>query len=279
MDVPETIRASLDAVKRLSPSGVEYWTTRDLQSPLGYAKWENFEGVIRKAQMACESTGVDPSNHILATRKMVGVGSGAERERRDHYVSRYGAYLIAMNGDSRLPAIAAAQIYFAVQTRRQEIADQAQDLTKRIELRDRVKVHNKHLGDAAKDAGVQRWGLFHDAGYRGLYGLGLRQIKERKGIDTKDDLLDRVGRTELAANEFRITQTEEALKREHIQGDNNAREKHRAVGKAVRKTIAELGGTMPEDLLPEPSLQKLTAGSDQKRKLTEKKKRAKESEE
>ena len=130
MDVPETIRASLDAVKRLSPSGVEYWTTRELQAPLGYAKWENFEGVIKKAQMACESTGVDPSNHILATRKMVGVGSGAERERRDHYVSRYGAYLIAMNGDPRLPQIAAAQIYFAIQTRRQELADQVNESRK-----------------------------------------------------------------------------------------------------------------------------------------------------
>ncbi len=279
MDVTETIRASLDAVKRLSPNGVEYWMTRDLQSPLGYAKWENFEGVIKKAQMACESTGVDPSNHILATRKMVGVGSGAERERRDHYVSRYGAYLIAMNGNPRLPEIATAQIYFAVQTRRQEIADQTQDLTKRIELRDRVRRANIHLSDAAKDAGVQSWGLFQDAGYRGLYGLGLRDIKKRKGFGAKDHLLDRASRTELAANEFRITQTEDALKRDQIQGDINAREKHRTVGKAVRKTIAELGGTMPEDLPPEPSLKKLTAGSGQKRKLTEKKKRVKESEE
>ncbi|MCK4373580.1 MAG: DNA damage-inducible protein D, partial [candidate division Zixibacteria bacterium] len=168
---------------------------------------------------------------------------------------------------------------FAVQTRRQEIADQTQDVNKRIELRDRVRVANKHLGDAAKDAGVQTWGLFQDAGYRGLYGLGLRDIKKRKDLDAKDDLLDRASRTELAANEFRITQTEDALKREHIQGDINAREKHRAVGRAVRKTIAELGGTMPEDLPPEPSLKKLTAGSGQKRKLKEKKKRAKESEE
>ncbi len=267
MDVTETIRASLDAVKRLSPNGIEYWMTRDLQSPLGYAKWENFEGVIKKAQMACESTGVDPSNHILATRKMVGVGSGAERERRDHYVSRYGAYLIAMNGDPRLPEIATAQTYFAVQTRRQEIADQARDVNKRIELRDRVRVANKHLGDAAKDAGVQTWGLFQDAGYSGLYGLGLRDIKKRKGLDAKDDLLDRAGRTELAANEFRITQTEDALKRDQIQGDSLARATHKKVGEAVRKTIEELDGTMPEDLPAEPSIKKLTAASRKEQRL------------
>jgi DNA-damage-inducible protein D len=259
MDVTKAVRTSLDTVKKKSPNGIEYWMARDLQVPLGYAKWDNFEGVVKKAQMACESTGVDPSNHILVTGKMVGVGSGAERERRDYYVSRYGAYLIAMNGSPRLPPIAEAQDYFAVQTRRQELADQAQDISKRLELRDRVKKANKHLGDAAKDAGVQSWALFHDAGYRGLYGLALKEIKERKGLDRKDDLLDRAGRTELAANEFRITQTEQALKRDHIQGDPQARETHRKVGEAVRKTIQELNGTMPEDLPAEPSLKKLTA--------------------
>lgn len=272
MDLSKTVKTSLDTIKRVSPNGVEYWMARDLLSPLGYAKWDNFEGVIEKARMACESTGVDPSDHILASGKMVSVGSGAERERRDYYVSRYGAYLIAMNGDSRLPEIAAAQAYFAVQTRRQEIADQIQDTTKRIELRQRVRKANKHLGEAAKGAGVQKWGLFQDAGYRGLYGLSLRDIKAHKGIGAKDDLLDRAGRTELAANEFRITQTEEALRRDQIQGDENARKTHGKVGRAVRRTIEDLGGTMPEELEVEPSIKKIEAASRKKGKPLEGKK-------
>jgi DNA-damage-inducible protein D len=240
---------------------------RDLQTPFGYSRWEKFERVVQKAIMACESTGVDSGNHFHPRVKMVGVGSGAKRKQHDWYVSRYAAYLIAMNGNSQLPQIAEAQTYFAVQTRRQEIADQSQNINKRIELRDRVKDANKHLTGAAKDAGVQRWGLFHDAGYRGLYGIGLRDIKKRKGLDAKDDLLDRASRTELAANEFRITQTEDALKRNQIQDDYMARATHKKVGEAVRKTIEDLNGTMPEDLPAEPSIKKLTAASRKEQKL------------
>ena len=267
MNVTITVRTSLDAVKRLSPKGVEYWTARDLQAPLGYSRWEKFERVVQKAIMACESTGEESGNHFHPRVKMVGVGSGAKRKQHDWYVSRYAAYLIAMNGNPKLPQIAEAQTYFAVQTRKQEIADQARDVNKRIVLRDRVKEANKHLTDAAKEAGVQSWGLFHDAGYRGLYGIGLRDIKKRKGLDAKDDLLDRASRTELAANEFRITQTEDALKRDQIQGDSIARNTHKKVGEAVRKTIRDLNGTMPENLPAEPSIKKLTSASRKKQKL------------
>lgn len=247
------VNATLDKIK-MTESGVEYWMARDLQIPLGYLTWRNFEKVVEKARMACESTGTDPNNHIVDTNNMVSIGSGAERERSDFIVSRYGAYLIAMNGDPRLPAIAEAQNYFAIQTRKQEIAEQAQDIDKRIVLRKRVIDANKDLGKAAKESGVQNYGLFHDAGYRGLYGLSLAQIKRYKGLEKKEDLLDRVGRAELAANEFRITQTEQALIRDEIKGDNNARNTHKKVGEEVRKTIEKLGGTMPEDLPTEDSL-------------------------
>jgi len=268
MDIVKTVYASLNDLKRLSPNGIEYWTARDLQIPLGYAKWDKFESVIKKAQLSCESTGEDAENHILQSGNMVSIGSGAERQRRDYYVSRYGAYLIAMNGNPRIPEVAAAQAYFAIQTRRQEIVDRdtEKEISKRIELRERVKSANKHLGKAAKNSGVQNYALFHAAGYRGLYKMDMKQIKKHKGLDPKEELLDRAGRAELAANEFRITQTEEALKHSQVSGDVQARQTHERVGKAVRNTIKEIGGTMPEDLKAEPSIKKLSIDNRKKRK-------------
>jgi DNA-damage-inducible protein D len=258
MESLEPVRVTLDQLKRIGQHGQEYWEARELQEPLGYARWEDFEAVIRKAQMACESMGTEPGNHFHLKTKMVTIGSGAQRNIEDYAVSRYGAYLVAMNGNPKLPQIAAAQNYFAIQTRKQEITEQfGGDVSKRFELRGRVKDANKHLGEAAKDAGVQRYDLFHAAGYRGLYGMGLNEIKARKGIGRKEELLDRAGRAELAANEFRITQTEEMLKKDNVKGEINARTAHEKVGKAVRKTIDELGGTMPEDLPAETSLKKL----------------------
>jgi len=267
MDIVKAVRKSLDDLKRVSSTGIEYWMARELQGPLGYTNWQNFARVVNKAKMACGSSGSDPNNQFIEVNKMVDIGSGAQRERQDYIVSRYGAYLIAMNGNPQHPEIATAQIYFAVQTRRQEIADQIQDTNKRLELRERVKIANKYLGEAAKDSGVQNYALFHAAGYRGLYGLRLDQIKERKGIDPKEELLDRAGRAELAANEFRITQTEEALIQNQIKGDILARETHQRVGKEVRKTIEKIGGTMPEDLPAEPSIKKLIRDKRKKRKL------------
>jgi len=244
MDLVETLRPTFDGLRKTAADGTEYWMARDLQVVLGYARWENFDNVIRRARKACESVGIDPDYQIRQTAKMIEVGKGAQRERRDYYLSRYGAYLVAMNGDSNLAQIGAAQNYFAIQTQRQERVEQfLNDVSKRIELRERVRDANRHLGEAAKASGVQNYALFHDAGYRGLYGLSVKEIKERKKIG-KDELLDRAGRAELAMNEFRITQTEQALTRDQVQGDINARETHKRVGRAVRKTVADLHGTM-----------------------------------
>lgn len=257
MEKLDSIINELDNSKRLSAKGGEYWMGRDIQPILGYATWENFQKVIEKARMACESTGIDPNDHFRDTTKVITVGKGAMGQKSDCFLTRYACYLIAMNGESSKPQIGIAQSYFAVQTRRQEQLDKLTDQERRIQLREGVRRANINLSSTAKKSGVQRYALFHDAGYRGLYDMGLGEIKTKKGIPLKEDLLDRAGRTELAANEFRITQTEEKLVRDSVNQEKAAIDTHFTVSKEIRATIKKLGGRMPEDLPAEESIKKL----------------------
>lgn len=251
MELDFVVKA-LDEKKLAAPNGSPYWMARDLMVILGYVRWENFRNTIDKAIMACGAAGVEPSDQFAETKKLIGSGKGAEREIEDWYLSKYACYLIGMNGDSTKPEIATAQTYFAVQTHRQEKQDQLTEAERRVLLRNRVKDGNRKLSGAAQDAGVRgsMFGIFHDAGYKGLYGgIGLREIKNSKGIPLGEDLLDRMGRAELAANEFRITQTEEVLRNKGIRGERNAIDAHQEVGKKVRRTIQEIGGTLPRETL------------------------------
>lgn len=251
-----TAHEVLNRAKKTNQAGCDYWTARALMPILEYDRWENFEGVLARAKSACVKSGVkNVQNHFLETTQMVGIGSGAEREVKDVWLSRYACYLIAMNGDPTKAVIAAAQTYFAIQTRRQEISDQ--DASHRIEWREKVREATKELNSAAKGAGVERYGLFHDHGYRGLYSMSLPDIKRRKGIKPDEKLFDRAGLTELAANAFRATQTKEALKKQNIKGEKSANETHFRIAQKVRKTMKETGGTMPEDLAAEPPITKL----------------------
>jgi len=259
----DSVIKELDSAKRISQRGGEYWMGREIQKILGYSTWENFQKVIKKARMACMSTGVDENDHFRDTTKMVPIGSGAMVQTTDCFLTRYACYLIAMNGEASKPEIGTAQTYFAIQARRQEMQDQLTDVERRLQLRDRVKRANINLMSTAKKAGVQKYAIFQDAGYQGLYDMGLADIKQRKGIPPKEHLLDRAGRTELAANEFRITQTEEKIKRDNIDTENRAISTHRDVGREVRNVIKKIGGTMPENLPPEEPIKKLTS---QKRK-------------
>lgn len=262
--------ATLEALNkraRIAPNGEEYWMGRDIQEVLAYTSWQAFEGVINKAKMSCDSSGVTSDYHFIHTSKVVKSGTGAQIERGDYFLTRYACYLIAMNGDSSKPEIATAQTYFAIQTRRQEIQEQLPSSAKRIELRERVKTANKSLFGTAQKAGVLKFGPFNDAGYRGLYGMGLPDIKCKKQIPHGENLLDCAGRVELAANEFRITQTEQKLKLENIQGEESAIRTHKHVGEEVRATIKKLGGTMPEDLPKEPSIKKLLLAQRKAKKL------------
>ena len=253
----EIIRKSLDSIMLRTEKGGQYWMARDLQENLAYSRWEDFEGVILKAIQSCESVGIDANNHFRETPKVVKKSNGVETSMKDYYLTKPACYLIAMCGDTSKPEIAFAQIYFTGQTIRQETFDAKTDEEKRLILRQKVKDSNKNLMVAAKNAGVINYGLFNDAGYRGLYEMGLAELKKKKGLDEKEELLDRAGRLELGANEFRILLTEEKIKNESITKEKPAIDAHHYVGQEVRKTIQKVG-INPENLPVEPSIKKLT---------------------
>lgn len=265
MDALDSVIKALEQVKGMAPNGEDYWMGRDIQAILGYDTWENFYTVIQKAMMGCESAGFKVMYHFRDTTKVISAGKGAKLKRADCFLTRYACYLVAMNGDSRKAEIATAQSYFAAQTRRQELRDQE----KRIALRERVRRGNTVLAGTAVNAGVKRFGIFTDAGYRGLYGMGLKEIKTHKRLPPSADLLDRAGHAELAANEFRITQTQQKLERERIQGEELAIAAHRTVGAEVRDAIKRIGGTMPEELPIEPPIKKVVADHNRRKKELE----------
>lgn len=251
---------SFESLKKLNQHGVEYWSARELQPYLGYSKWQRFENAIKKAIESCKQSGNNPKHHFTGSGKQIQFGKGAMQMVEDYHLSRFACYLIAQNGDPRKSEIATAQKYFAIQTRRQELSDQMAADLERLETRQQASIEFKALSGAAKEAGVQdkMFGVFHDAGYRGLYGgLGADAIKARKRISPKEQLMDRMDTTELAANLFRMTQTKEKLQKENIRSQRNAIETHEAVGKKVRATIEEIGGTLPENIPPAEPIQKV----------------------
>ncbi|MBF0426433.1 MAG: DNA damage-inducible protein D [Magnetococcales bacterium] len=244
---------SFEGLKRLNEYGAEYWSARDLQPLLGYSQWRRFEQAIERAILSCQESGNEPDHHFAGAGKMVELGSGSTREVPDFHLSRFACYLIAQNGDPRKPEIAQAQKYFAVQTRRQELSDRLAADVERLELRKQTAEEFKALSHAAQHAGVQNrmFGVFHDAGYKGLYGgLGRDAIKERKGIPEKDNLMDRMNATELAANQFRMTQTRDKLAREAVRDQQQAIRTHEQVGREVREAIRRIGGDPPELIPP-----------------------------
>jgi DNA-damage-inducible protein D len=244
---------SFENLKHFNQHGAEYWNARELQAMLGYTQWRRFEDAIKRAMTSCEKSGNDPAHHFAGAGKPITGGKGAVQIVNDYQLSRFACYLIAQNGDPRKPEIANAQKYFAVQTRRQELSEaQAADL-ERLEMRKQTSEEFKALSGAAREAGVQNkmFGVFHDAGYKGLYGgLGNDAIKKRKGIPAKEQLMDRMDTTELAANQFRMTQTRDKLARENVKTQERAIQTHQQVGKEVRAAIQRIGGTMPENLPP-----------------------------
>jgi DNA-damage-inducible protein D len=245
-----------ESIKHIDENGIEYWLGRELFPLLGYATWQAFNEVIRRAALAALNSGQTVENHFSQLTKMVDIGSGSRRAIKDWKLDRYACYLIAQNGDPKIPAIALAQTYFAIQTRRHEIFDNLPDAQKRLFIRGEVSSENKKLFKTAKQAGVSNFGLFNDVGYRGLYGKSLVEVEARKKIK-KGELLDRAGSTELAANLFRITQTDEKLKKDKIRSDAGARHTHFMVGGKVRQTIKDIGGELPENIKPEKHIKEV----------------------
>ena len=246
-------------IKHVNEYGQEFWYARELQVALEYQRWDKFNNVLERAISACQESGNIVDDHFSHVGKMVNLGSGSQREVDDYMLSRYACYLIVMNGDPRKQVIALGQTYFAVKTRQQELVENYDELSedqKRLAIRSEMKRHNKQLADAAHGAGVEtplEYAIFQNYGYQGLYGgLSAKDIQQRKGLKKSENILDHMGSTELAANLFRATQTEEKLRRDQIQGKELANAVHYQVGRKVRQTIKELGGTMPEDLPTPP---------------------------
>lgn len=263
---PDSSVSLFEQIRQVDPDGAEFWSARDLMPTLEYVSWQKFKNVLIKAQIACENSGFDPGNHFIQAVKMVAIGSDAKREVEDIHLSRYACYLVVQNADPSKEVVALGQTYFAVQTRRQEVSDAAAmaELTedqRRLLLRQRIKLQNTDLASAAKTAGVitgQDFAVFQNHGYRGLYnGLTAEAIHKRKKLKKSQHILDHMGTTELAANLFRSTQAEEKLRRDQVQGKDAANAVHYEAGVVVRRAIAELGGTMPEDMPTAESIKKL----------------------
>ena len=237
---------SFEDIKHIDENGIEFWYARELQKVLDYKEWRKFENVIQKAIMACKNTGISEVDHFVGADKMVQIGSGAERKQKDYKLTRYACYLIAQNGDSRKKVIALAQTYFAIQTRKQEIIEKEYSLLtedeKRFYQRNLTRKGNYSLNQTAKNAGVKNFDKFHNSGYKGLYnGETADDIAKRKGLRYREDILDNMGSEELAANLFRITQTESRLKRDKVDTEKKACDTHNKIGKIVRKAIRQAG--------------------------------------
>lgn len=266
-DIESIHHQTFEEIKQIDQDGNEFWYARELAKLLGYSDFRNFQNVIAKAKEACINSGFNPDDHLVEITEVVKVGSGAGAPYPSFALSRYACYLVVQNADPSKPVVASGQTYFAIQTRRAELQDdeaftKLKEDEKRIFLRNELKEHNKQLVETAQLAGVETdldFAIFQNHGYKGLYGgLDAKGIHKVKGLKKSYKILDYMGSTELAANLFRATQTEEKLKRDNIQSKKKANETHYEVGKKVRDTISELGGTMPEDLpTPKESVSKI----------------------
>jgi DNA-damage-inducible protein D len=256
--IPETrsTMEQLEELKKVAPNGIDYWHAREIMPVLGYASWDGFAPVLKRAMNACSGIGISPPHHFRQTSIMMKVARGAQRRGEDYQLTRAACYLVAMNSDPSKPQVAAAQAYFAQQTRRMEQLDQMTEDEKRLELRDKVTESMKRVSSVAKTAGVRNhmYGVFHDQRYQGLYNMSSADVKRLKGLAEKDNFFDHAGPLELSAHDFQMNLAADVIDRENVRGEQAVIRKNRAVGAEVRAAIKNSGGTMPEalPLAPEP---------------------------
>ena len=268
---------TFEEIKHIDENGVEYWYARELMIALGYSSWDKFKAVIEKAKISCINSGSLETEQFSLLGKSLAMPNGATKyiEDYDYILTRYACYLIAQNGSPRKKAVALAQTYFATKTIQQEITEeqykQLSEDERRIYNRNLTKEKNTALFDVAQKSGVENFGKFNNAGYLGLYNETASQIKQRKGLKKGQDILDYMGSEELGANIFRITQTEAKLNKSNITDEKLACATHNYVGKAVRRAIEQVGGTMPEKLpTPEKSIKELEKEKKKRLELQEK---------
>lgn len=262
-ELKECTEKMFEDIKHIDEEGDEYWLARELQIAFKYKEWRKFDGIINKSITACNNSNINANDQFVQVDKLIQHGKGGMRNIKDYKLSRYACYLIAQNGDSRKKTIAFAQTYFAIQTRKQELSEKEYSMLtedeKRFYQRNLTRKGNYSLNMVARNVGVRNFDKFHNAGYKGLYGgETANDIAKRKKLRYREDILDNMGSEELAANLFRITQTESKLKRDNISSENDANKTHYNIGKNIREVIAKNGGTMPENLpTPEKSLKEL----------------------
>ena len=262
-EIKEHTEKIFEDIKHIDEEGKEYWLARELQIAFKYKEWRKFDGIINKSITACNNSNINANDQFVQVDKLIQHGKGGMRNIKDYKLSRYACYLIAQNGDSHMKVIALAQTYFAIQTRKQELSEKEYSMLtedeKRFYQRNLTRKGNYSLNMVARNVGVRNFDKFHNAGYKGLYGgETANDIARRKKLRYREDILDNMGSEELAANLFRITQTESKLKRDNISSENDANETHYNIGKNIREVIAKNGGTMPENLpTPKKSLKEL----------------------
>ena len=262
-EIDKNYNKTFEDIKHIDENGIEFWYARELMPILQYSNWQNFEKIIGKAKISCKNSDISIFEHFTDVNKTIKMPKGAAKTIVDYKLTRYACYLIAQNGDNRKKVIALAQTYFAVQTRKQEISEKEYSMLtedeKRFYQRDLTRKGNYSLNQTAKNAGVKNFDRFHNSGYKGLYnGETADDIARRKGLRYREDNLDNMGSDEIIANLFRISQTEQKLRKDNIDTEKKACDTHNKIGKIVRKAIKEAGGTMPEDLpTPRKSLKQL----------------------
>ena len=249
----------LEQLRRRTSTGSEFWLAREIQPVLGYQSWAKFTPVIDRASASLTANAIVPSHHIVQADNMMGVGRSAKRRVVDFFLSRAACYLIAMNGDSSKPEIAAAQAYFTIQARRAELNEERSYDEKRLEFREKVTKSFKTVSGVAKDAGVtnQKQPIFHDARYQGLYGMSGRDLKAVKGLKASDNPFDYMGALELSANDFQMNLAAETIKKENVRGENLAIRKNKEIAQKIRQTMTESGSRPPEQLPVEEQIREI----------------------